>query len=88
MEKCWVRSREACSVEEGLLQLLEVTGQLHMYLLALDMIPIAAIMFFCIVPDAFRRYKKSKHPLAKCSLILQAEPRYEKGKPRDAIIKV
>ena len=49
MEKCWVRSREACSVEEGLLNLLEVTGQLHMHLLALDMIPIAAIMFFCIV---------------------------------------
>ena len=44
-----MRSREACSAEEGLLHLLEVTGRLHKRLLALDMIPIAAIMFLCIV---------------------------------------
>lgn len=32
-----------------MLNLLEVTEQLHMHLLALDMIPIAAIMVFCII---------------------------------------
>ena len=36
-------------VEVVLLHLLEVIGQLHMHLPALDMIPIAAIMVFCLV---------------------------------------
>ena len=40
---------EASLVEEVLLHLLEASGQLHMHLLALDMIPVAAIMVFCIV---------------------------------------
>ena len=86
MEKRWVRLRETCSVE-GLLHLLENTGDLHMHLLALDMIPIAALVGFLYCSDAFRSYEKSKHPLAKCNLILQVEPSHEKGKPRDAIRK-
>ena len=48
MEKCWVRLRETCWVGEGLLRLLENTGEPHMHLLAPDMIPIAALVF-CIV---------------------------------------
>ena len=44
-----MRLRVTCSVEEGLLYLLEVTGQLYLHLLALDMIPTAAVIVFCIV---------------------------------------
>ena len=54
MEKCWVRSREACSVEAGLLHLLGIIGEPRMHLLALDMIPIAALTVFRIVQILFR----------------------------------
>ena len=81
-----MRLSEGCVVEEGLLHLLEVTGQLHMHLLALDRYPLLHLLFlYCSY--AFRSYKTSKHPLAKCNLILPAEPRHEERKPRDAIRK-
>ena len=48
---------EASLVEGVLLHLLEVTGQLNMNLQALDMIPIAAIMVFCIIQVPFKAKK-------------------------------
>lgn len=54
-----MRLRKACSVEECLLHFLEVTGQLRMHLLALDMIPIAAVMFLCIVQMPSEAMKSS-----------------------------
>ena len=47
-------NEEACLVEVVLLHLLEVTGQFHMHLSALDMIPIAAIIVFFYCSGAFR----------------------------------
>lgn len=77
----------ACSIEGGLSHLVEATGQLHVHLLALDMIPIAALVVFVLL-RCLPKLSNSRHPLAKCNLILQAEPRHEKGKPRDAIRKI
>ena len=44
-----MRSREICWVGEGLLHSSEVTGKLHMHLLARDMIPIAALVIFALL---------------------------------------